>query len=775
MDTFDLLPPTAGGDLGETSAAELVAAIFRSRASGTLSLDSAEGVEIRQFFRAGSMCGSAFFAGFRTLAMVLLANDWVNALAIDASLAEAQAGGKRHGQVLVEKGLLTADQLKWALAAQHKQNLGALLALESGHYELRGWEPPPVWTRELAVDPVGPLVEAFSAPRLEPRRRRVIDWLGGSPVRLSVDWPEIAPRVELEAGERRAAALLTLPRSPAEFLRLSHLEPGRAEGLLVTLLLVGGVEPQPGSGAQAREVSAPPPFAPPPPYIPPQATPVYSPSTPPVYTPSTPPMYEAPAAREAAPAQRPAASAPAAPSWPPRAVAPPEPDALDLVPLEHEAPPPRPAGTPLFTPPGSRPARPTTPVRPATNPGYFVGAPQIPTTPLQQPSAPAPPRAVPEPPAPAAVVTTPHEARSLSAEELAVVEELARMAEVPAAAPGPDGADAPPGLRRGEAGFELAGSPEDPLPGMEVHAGRAPPSSIPPPTAADVRSDDLRKRMRARGMRNLRGQGGESTPIEQEVAAPAASQVDESLLSAEDRRLIEEVRARARVIGEQDAYARLGVSRTSGSDAIRAAYLEAAKRYHPDHAGAPGLSVVQEELKTVFSAMKEAYDLISTATLRQAYEQQLKAGAPGKAQTKKEEAAVALKMGEVLLKKRDFAAALTKLHRAVDLDPNGDALAALAWGLMCDPATSPAGKEEAAALINKALRAPGLSARTYYVAGVLWRTKDPDSAADAFRKALELEPNHADASLELRLLEMRQGRKQQGGGVLSGLLFGKKR
>lgn len=757
MDTFDLLPPTAGGDLGETSAAELVAAIFRSRASGTLSLEGAEGVEIRQFFRAGSMCGSAFFTGFRTLAMVLLANDWVNALAIDASLAEAQASGKRHGQVLVEKGLLTADQLKWALAAQHKQNLGALLSLESGHYELRGWEPPPGWTRELAVDPVGPLVEAFSAPRLEPRRRRVIDWLDGSPVRLSVDWPEIAQRVELEAGERRAAALLTLPRAPAEFLRLSHLEQGRAEGLLVTLLLVGGVEPQPASGAQPREVSAPPPpFAPPPPYVAPQATPVYSPSTPPVYAPSTPPLYEAPV-REAAAPQRAPASAPAAPSWPPRTVAAPEPDALDLVPLEQDAPPARPAGAPLLTPPGSRPARPATP--------------------LQQPSAPAPPRAVPEPPAPApaAVVTTPHEARSLSAEELAVVEELARMGDPPPAAAAPDAADAPPGLRRGEAGFELAGSPADPLPGMEVHAGRAPPTSIPPATAADARSDDLRKRMRARGMRNLIGQTGESAPLEAEAVAPAAPQVEEALLSVEDRRLIEDVRARARVIGEQDAYARLGVSRTSGSDAIRAAYLEAAKRYHPDHAGASGLSVVQEELKAVFSAMKEAYDLISTATLRQAYEQQLKAGAPGKAQTKKEEAAVALKMGEVLLKKRDFAAALTKLHRAVDLDPNGDALAALAWGLMCDPATSPAGKEEAAALINKALRAPGLSARTYYVAGVLWRTKDPDSAADAFRKALELEPNHADASLELRLLEMRQGRKQQGGGVLSGLLFGKKR
>ena len=138
MDTSDLLPSLADGELEHTSAPELVAAIFRARASGTLSIEGGAGVEIRQFFRAGAMCGSAFFTGFRTLAQVLLANDWVNALEIDASLAEAQATAKRHGQVLVEKRLLTAEQLKQALTAQHQQNLGSLLALDRGHYEMRG-------------------------------------------------------------------------------------------------------------------------------------------------------------------------------------------------------------------------------------------------------------------------------------------------------------------------------------------------------------------------------------------------------------------------------------------------------------------------------------------------------------------------------------------------------------------------------------------------------------------------------------------------------------
>jgi curved DNA-binding protein CbpA len=233
---------------------------------------------------------------------------------------------------------------------------------------------------------------------------------------------------------------------------------------------------------------------------------------------------------------------------------------------------------------------------------------------------------------------------------------------------------------------------------------------------------------------------------------------------------------RARLVPQQNAYQRLSVNAASTSEAVKAAYIDLVKRYHPDRA-TQGLEVVATELRAIFEAVKEAYDLIATAPLRATYDKQMREGQSQTGKLRTEEAQTLVKMGEVLLKKRDFAAALQKLRKAVELDSNGDSLAALAWGLMSDPGTSPAAKDEAASLIQKALRAPGLSARTYYVAGVLWRTKDPDSAADAFRKSLELEPNHSDASLELRLLEMRgkSGKGDGAGGVLSGLLFGKRK
>jgi tetratricopeptide (TPR) repeat protein len=208
---------------------------------------------------------------------------------------------------------------------------------------------------------------------------------------------------------------------------------------------------------------------------------------------------------------------------------------------------------------------------------------------------------------------------------------------------------------------------------------------------------------------------------------------------------------------------------------IRNAYLDAAKRFHPDRAVGAEFASVQAELQTLFALLKEAYETIGAPAARAKYDAAMKTASRG--ESRKEEAGIALKMGEVLLKKRDYEAALSKLRRAADLDPTGDVLAALAWGLVSDPKASQQAKEEAASLINRALRAPGVTARTYYVAGVLWRTKDPESAVDAFRKALEIDPRHPDASLELRLIEQRRGKQQPktGGGVLSGLLFGKRK
>src|SRR5438477_510864 len=604
VETFELLPSLAQGELAETSAPELVAAVFRSRASGTLWMEPEESNEIRCFFRAGDMCGTGSFKGFQTLAHVLLANEWVDALDIDSSREEAQAKNQRHGEVLVGKGLLTHDQLRTALGAQHTANLTKILMLSRGKYDWRGSEPPPPWAREVTVDPVACLVDALEHEQHAPRREKILQWMGNSAARLSLDWPELQGRVSLGPLERRAAALLALPRRLDEFVQASRLPQTRAEAILVALLLAGGAEPQPSA-------------TPPPRAEPVRAEPVRAAQV------KIAPVRAAPAPVQPEPLLEPLPEHELHPE--PELLHPePEPELMELHPdpmpalhpdpLEHSGPQPDPFASPQLQAPQAR-----------SGMDESEALKRLDSLSLDEMAA----SPTPEP-------LTPIE------EPLEIDHQRAGSAAV-----GGNTAGAPHG--REEPVFEPDGTP-----------------------AEDERNRDLRKKLMARGLRNLGG-------------APAG---------------------------------------------------------------------------------------------RTAYDAQLKAGggAGGKPGSRREEASLALKMGEVLLKKRDFEGAINKLRRSVDLDANGDALAALAWALVADPKGTPAIKEEAASLINRALRAPGVTARTYYVAGVLWRTKDPDSAVDAFRKALEIDPNHSDASLELRLIEQRRGKQQKtGGGVLSGLLFGKRK
>jgi curved DNA-binding protein CbpA len=607
VDAFELLPSLAQGDLGETTVAELVAAVLRSRASGTLAIEAPGTGEIRAFFRSGDMCGTASFTGFRTLAHVLLATDRIGALQIESTQQAAAKAEKRHGELLVEQGLLTAEELRAALAAQHRENLHVLLALTEGKYEWRGWEPPPAWAREVTVDPVSCMVDALQTDGLRARRVRVLRWLAG-PARLSPDWAEMQARVALDAPDKRAVALLAKPRTAEEFVSASKLPPARAEALLVSLLLCGCAESVAEGGA---------------------AEPV-----------------------------------------------PQEAEAIGLTPVE-------------------------------------------PLTPVERP---------------------PPVTRAPPVEPLSEVEK-----RLDAAAAADD--DEPLELDRDE--------------------------------VAEERARELRKRMLQQGLRNLgiapQAQGAELAEEPPRGPSPPVEYEDPAI-----RAFVKEVEQRVAALDTQNAYARLGIPNTATADQIKTAYLTAAKRFHPDRASSsPGLASIVPDLQALFGALKEAHDDLGSPEARARYDHQLKHGGTGKVASRREEASLSLKMGEVLLKKRDFVAALHKLRRAVDLDPNGETLAALAWGIVSDPKVSPAGREEAMSLINRAVRAAGGTARTHYVAGVLWRTKDPESAAEAFRKALALDPKHSDASLELRLLETRQGKgpakgKDKEGGVLSGL-FGRRK
>lgn len=813
MDSFDLLPSLADGELAASSAPELVAAIFRSRASGTLTIEAPELGEVRQFFRAGQMCGSAFFAGFRTLAQVLLEEEWAQALDVDDSLHDAQQQGRRHGEVLLAKGLLTQEQLEEALGAQHRGNLMALMALEEGHYEMRGWEPPPLWTRELNIDPLGPLFDSLQLERLARRRAVILDWLGIHAVRLTPDWADMAQKALIDANDHRAIAQLAHPRTRGEFVAVSRLMPARAEALLTGLLLIGAAEPTVPAAQLTSAISRGPALT-----SPTRTSGAWS--SPPPRTMSPPQGSRAPYAHT-----RPI-SPPVLPTAPTRTISQPiqssPPTRLIPGPTPRVTMPPVPQRVRIF-PTGTKPVSDPPPARRGrrgdeldaenlepSNP-FAASLTQAAPEPLPHLSRTGEPEVDDESVLPEAVLASnpgvdknrarrtpvaPPEDDIQDAQDLLDEQPLELDLERaftpssrerrPSAAP-PSRRSEPPrppptvfgghSVEIDEIDLEGASAPGE-VNDEEIDLHSSQPvfksqpafdsqpvfNSSPPPPAGG--GDELRKKLRARGLRNMADASRDVTeePVldssSTEMEMPRMQpQVEEAGLSREAGRFLDDVRSRVRMLPSQTPWQRLGVSRKATNEQIHAAYLEAVKRYHPDRASALGLSGAAEDVKTLFAAVKEAHEKIGTAASRERYAAQ-STSSPGGNSPRGEEASLALKMGDVLLKKRDFTGALIKLRRACELDPNGDTLAALAWGLLCDPAATPATRSEAEMLIDRSLRVGGATARTHYVAGVSWRARDPSAAEEAFRKAVEVDPNHRAAAQELRLLELRQQRNK---------------
>lgn len=769
METFELLPVLAAGDLAQTSAPELVAAIYRSRASGTLSLEGESKEEIRLFFKLGNSCGAARLAGFRSLAEILLAQKTLSADQAERAAAEASVSGKRLGEVLVGLRMLTPEQLQVGLATQHRENLRLMLFRNVGRYEWRGWEPPPAWANEVTVDPTRAILEALALPQLAGRRQTVLRWLGDAQVRASFDFAELAPKAELLVADRRAAEQFVTPLLPEAFLNRSGLQRSRAEALLVTLLLVGGVEPVPSEAAQPLDAS------------------LFEPALPGARA-----AFELDAEEPAAPPPPPAEVAIEVAEAAEQQLANERAAALELQALESEE---ISEPVPAAAPPDDLGAE-----LAAELAADFGADAALHAGPLREPppldadelfADPDGPEADPLLMAASAAASEEIVVHDLEPELALAPAEAMFPADVEPPAPVYPAADLevehdapidlvqPPSLHetrvdlfggrqtRSGADFLLDASDQDPMPDLELVPAHEP---VEPTTD----SDSVRKRLLSVGLRNL-GLGRAPIPSDDEAqgnqfAAELRDELAPLPLTDEERCFLEDVRARLKVAPKQDAYARLGVSQGVPQEHVRTSYLKLVKKFHPDRAqSSPGLRQAAGDLDALFGFLRDAYEAVGSAAGRAQYDASGKRGA-GKPLSRADDARLSLKKGEVFLKKRDFENALRELRRSVDLDATPQGMTALAWALASDKSqVSAAGREEALQLVGRALKLDPRDGRSHYVAGVLRRSTEPDAAFDHFRKAVELDPKNADAALELRLIERRRDQKRPITGPLSRL------
>jgi tetratricopeptide (TPR) repeat protein len=173
---------------------------------------------------------------------------------------------------------------------------------------------------------------------------------------------------------------------------------------------------------------------------------------------------------------------------------------------------------------------------------------------------------------------------------------------------------------------------------------------------------------------------------------------------SQDNALRAEIESRAARLDELDFYGLLGVASVASTAEIRRAYLDAAKRYHPDALARAGLDGdVRAQAGKVFAAISRAQATLSDPKRRREYDA---AAGSDEGDIDAERLAAAetnYRKGEILVKAGNFRGAYEYLKAAVDMWPEEAAYqASLGWTLFkrtpSDPAQARVHLERACAL-----------------------------------------------------------------------------
>src|SRR5512146_3270381 len=108
---------SAPGDLAETPLAAIMLEALNVRASGVLEVAHGGGTS-KLWFRDGRPVGAQVFTGFKPLGMMLLQAGLIDIDALSRSLALMAEKRRPQGELLVEMGAVSREDVDRALAEQ---------------------------------------------------------------------------------------------------------------------------------------------------------------------------------------------------------------------------------------------------------------------------------------------------------------------------------------------------------------------------------------------------------------------------------------------------------------------------------------------------------------------------------------------------------------------------------------------------------------------------------------------------------------------------------
>jgi len=216
--------------------------------------------------------------------------------------------------------------------------------------------------------------------------------------------------------------------------------------------------------------------------------------------------------------------------------------------------------------------------------------------------------------------------------------------------------------------------------------------------------------------------------------------------------------AKRRMAHNAGHYTVLGLQPDASLDAIRSAYVAFTCQLHPDKQ--PELSPEEErDANEAFTRMTQAYAVLSDPVRRADYDAKLHGKGPPSPERKKV-ATEAYERGMAALRRDDMDDAVVQLQRAVALAPGDlEYHAMLAWARFCNADSRAAVANETRRALERAIYRSGQPARARFHLGLVERMLGRSrEALHHFREVLALDPDHAEAAAEIRILEQRAER-----------------
>lgn len=217
--------------------------------------------------------------------------------------------------------------------------------------------------------------------------------------------------------------------------------------------------------------------------------------------------------------------------------------------------------------------------------------------------------------------------------------------------------------------------------------------------------------------------------------------------------LIDQLRKMLRTFKDQSPFQTLGVDEAISEGGLKRAYIKLVKQHHPDTYAYADDPEVKRLANEVFTEIQKAYNMVS----------RIREGKPpeeSKGIDESLQAEILYGEGMDAMRRKDYGKALDSFRLCTGMRPDEKVFAEayvralfLRW-----QNTNRGTAVEVKSAIREAVQKFPSSDTLYVILGWVLKAEGSKKAPEAFRKALQISPNNAEAQRELRLYTIRSGK-----------------